>query len=227
MSWMTSSAACRVRTGLRRVGLGRLTVFVLRCLGYEKLFTRSMRKAIEPGHCVWDVGASFGVYSRMFCEMCGPGGAVYAFEPLPDTVARLRTNTSGLDRVRIMPVALSDTSGLAVIGRGGDVDAAAEARRRNGIGVMLRRGDELVDTGRVALPDVVKIDVAGHELEVLRGMRSILREPTLRHVFIKMHFAILHADDRAEVPEKIEMLLRAVGFDLAWIDHAHLHAYRA
>ncbi|MFC7737800.1 FkbM family methyltransferase [Roseomonas sp. GCM10028921] len=110
---MTSSTAMRLRAVLRRAGLVRLAMMVLRAIGYEQLFTRAMTRVISRGDCVWNVGANVGHYSRIFPERVGPNSVVSAFEPLPETVDRLRENVADLEGVRIMPFALSASSGAA------------------------------------------------------------------------------------------------------------------
>jgi FkbM family methyltransferase len=235
---MTGATARHVRSGLRRVGLIKLAMVVLRKLGYEQLFTKAMQKVTRAGDCVWDIGANIGVYSRMFGELTAPNGRVYAFEPFPETVSRLKGNVSGNPRIKVMPFALSDSPGTATIERGTDEDAATarisdtdtDTDTGNGSGsvrIVLENGDALVRTGQATVPDVIKIDVEGHELEVLRGMRDVLAQQTLKHIFIEVHFAILHADNRSYVPAELERLLRAHGFSLRWVDQSHLHAFRA
>jgi FkbM family methyltransferase len=227
---MTGATARHVRSGLRRVGLIKLAMIVLRKLGYEQLFTKAMQKVTRAGYCVWDIGANVGVYSRMFGELTGPNGMVYAFEPLPETVGRLKSNVSSNPRIKVMPFALSDSSGSATIERGNDEEAAtariSDADGEDGIEIVLEKGDALVRTRQAAVPHVIKIDVEGHELEVLRGMQEVLAQQTLKHIFIEVHFAILHADNRSHVPTEIESLLRAHGFNLKWVDQSHMHAFR-
>jgi FkbM family methyltransferase len=157
---------------------------------------------------------------------------VYAFEPLPETLGYLKNNTAGLPRVCVMPFALSNVAGSTVIERGDDEDAATARLARGaggagGIEVMLERGDTLVEGGQVAAPHVIKIDVEGHELEVLFGLQEVLKRPSLKHIFIEVHFAILQSDQRTDVPAEIERILRGSGFKLAWVDQSHLHAFRA
>jgi FkbM family methyltransferase len=147
---MTGAAARNLRSGLRRIGLIKLALVVLRKLGYKQLFTKAMQKVTKAEYCVWDIGASIGVYSKMFGELTAPNGMVYAFEPLPETVGRLKSNVSSNPRIRIMPFALSDSSGTATIERGTDEDAATVrisnvAEDASGsINICLERGDALV-----------------------------------------------------------------------------------
>src|SRR5262249_26999290 len=110
----------------------------------------------------------------------------------------------------------------------GDEDQLATARIAEGdaVPIELQTGDNVISIGAAGLPAMVKIDVEGHELEVLRGMGQVLRAGTLRDVFIEVHFAIFEATGRSEKPALIERLLSDCGFKLQWIDQSHLHAYR-
>ncbi|NEQ84963.1 MAG: FkbM family methyltransferase [Moorea sp. SIO2I5] len=40
-------------------------------------------------------------------------------------------------------------------------------------------------------PNILKIDVEGFEIEVLKGMQTVLASSTLRAVFIEVHFKLL------------------------------------
>lgn len=229
MSWMTSDTALRVRSIVRQLGLTRVAMSGLRQFGYEALLTRSMRRAVQPGDCVWDVGANLGFYARIFEELAAPGGTVIAFEPMPHTVDRLRETVGDLPAIRVMPLALSDRSGEVMADPGDHADGAtariAEAPA-DGVAIRIERGEDLVRRDLAPPPNVMKIDVEGHELEVLHGMGALLSRTALRHIFIEIHFAILHAAGRPEVPAAIEQLLRSSGFAIAWVDQSHLRASR-
>nr|WP_274607310.1 FkbM family methyltransferase [Paracraurococcus ruber] len=204
----------------------------LRRLGYEVVLRGVVRRVIRPGDCVWDVGANRGLYTRMFGEKVGPDGTVVAFEPVPHTAERLRAAVADLPRVRTLPLALSDSSGdlAADLGDHPDAETARIFSAHAGEGdVMFRaeRGDDLVREGIVPRPQIVKIDVEGHELEVLQGMEEVLSNPSLRHLFIEVHFAILGMTDRQDVPTTIVRLLEAKGYRLRWVDQSHVWAARA
>jgi FkbM family methyltransferase len=191
------------------------------------LLTKAMAARVLPGACVWDVGANVGHYTRLFSERVGSAGRVYAFEPLPVTVAKLTAAASGLDNVSILPVALSDRTGKAAINPGdGDQLATARIEERGAVSIELQTGDNMILLGAVDLPAMVKIDVEGHEFEVLRGMRRVLCTGNLRDIFIEVHFAIFGATGRSDKPALIERLLSDHDFKLRWIDQSHLHAYR-
>ena len=75
-------------------------------------------------------------------------------------------------------------------------------------------------------PTIVKIDVEGYELEVLRGMPKVLAEHSLRSVFVEVHSAIMEANGLKDGGDKIVRLLASSGFKITWLDFSHLMAVR-
>jgi FkbM family methyltransferase len=119
----------------------------------------------------WDVGAHTGVFSLIVAAV-NPSARIRAFEPNPAVVPLLLGNlaANGLPSGILVPVALSDVTGVAHLEVPGDVTAAHVATE--GVEIRTMRGDDVDDGSAVGL---VKIDVEGHELEVLRGMERVLR----------------------------------------------------
>lgn len=129
------------------------------------------RKQVCRGTAL-DVGAWYGPWSYWLARCFA---RVHAFEPNPDLA---RSLTRGLpSNVSVHPVAASDQSGTAQLtvplgGRG------TEGRARLG---HLDDGGRPVTVETRRLDDfgfedvrVVKIDVEGHELDVLRGAQDLL-----------------------------------------------------
>ena len=75
-------------------GLVSAAMRLLRSLGYEQLLTKAMAARLPPGSWVWDVGANVGYYTKL-SQRVGSSGRVYAFEPLPATVATLTAAAGG------------------------------------------------------------------------------------------------------------------------------------
>jgi hypothetical protein len=79
--------------------------------------------------------------------------------------------------------------------------------------------------GDLAKPDVVKIDVEGFELEVIRGMRSVLG--SVRAAFIEVHFGLLEERGMRQAPSEIVAELKGLGFNtVKWVDASHIMAIR-
>jgi len=132
----------------------------------RKVFCSLIRK----GMTVVDVGACVG-YTVLASKRVGDNGSVFAFEPDPVRYEALceTVRVNKLKNVKVFNLAVADTDELKV-GRM-DLDIAATNDQKETVKAMPL--DSIVE-----FADVVKIDVVGHELTVLRSMRRILREGT-------------------------------------------------
>jgi FkbM family methyltransferase len=134
---------------------------------------------------VIDVGARCGDMTLLFAERVGPSGRLVAYEPHPENLELLRQEVGHLPNVTIRPLALADAQGeltfaypeLRAWGSAEpalrDAYLAAGAERLTLPATTL---DAEVEEGHAPLPDLVKIDVEGLELAVIRGMDRVLSE---------------------------------------------------
>lgn len=228
MSFQTNPLVIRFRNGARKLGLTRYLSLILQGRNYEKAFDDAMFGAIKVGDTVWDVGANVGYYTRRFAEAVMPGGSVFAFEPFPATVERLRSEVGSINGVSIISSALGSTLHKMSMQAGGDSLGATNRLVDSGAGhvVQVSTGDCILSSGVASIPNIIKIDTEGFELDVLMGMSALLEELALRAVFIEVHFGILSDRGMRDAPGEIENLLKAKGFSLRWVDPSHLAAYR-
>lgn len=136
---------------------------------------RFLRTFLRPGQVVVDVGANIGTHAIVAALRVGPTGRVYACEAHPATAAFLRRNIrlNGLEPiVEAIDSAIGETAGQAVFSdyRSDDQNHVTTACA-DGIAVSVRTLDSLVPNGNI---DLLKIDVEGFELMVLRGARATL-----------------------------------------------------
>ena len=195
---------------------------------YEQKFRDLLLTNIREGDLVWDVGANVGLYTRLFVDRVGRDGKVIAFEPSPRAFAQLQSLFATEPSVILQGVALSDFDGEAdffVAERGSTVTDSLVFRAGNSASIrtLVRRGDSICSFNP---PAIIKIDVEGAELEVLKGMTETLRTPGLRGVFVEVHFLALAQRGMRAAPVEIQKILQQAGFDVFWTDASHIAGLR-
>lgn len=142
-------------------------------------------ETLKPGMCFVDVGANEGFYTMYAARKVGSLGRVFSFEPSYRERSWLERNvrTNQLTNVQVLPLALADAKGNAVLNL-----ADAEHNGQNTLGSFGHKGvacvesvevelatlDDLRESGRIPKIDVIKIDVEGAELRVLKGARKTI-----------------------------------------------------
>ena len=177
---------------------------------------RRFAELVKPGAVVYDIGAHVGFYTLLAATRVGPRGRVVAFEPLPRNLAFLRMHVSmnGMTNVVIQAVAVADHHGIQ---RFDDSAGPSEGHlaAEGSLVVECVTLDELVASGEIPPPDLIKIDVEGAELMVLRAGEATIRthKPI---IFLATHGADVHAPCCA--------WLEDVGYRLTNLDGESIHA---
>jgi FkbM family methyltransferase len=143
--------------------------------------------ALRPGDLFVDVGSNIGSYSILVAA--GAKANVIAVEPIPETFSSLLTNIRINDlgsSISTYCVGLSDKPGTLLFTTALDsvnhVLADGEAAQSEAINVMTL--DALCAQRSPAL---IKIDVEGHEMAVLKGAETTLANPALLAVIIELN----------------------------------------
>lgn len=187
---------------------------------YERLETQIVRRLLRPGMTFLDVGANVGYYSAMAAECVGPEGRVIAFEPAEYAFFRLRrmVSVNRLTWVKVYPCGLSDAPGQMTLYGGAEDDPL-----RNHTATMVpnenphRRLVEIDTLDRFAERleirhiDLIKIDVDGLEMQVLRGAEELIDDGRIDHILIECNEYWLERmnTSTAEITEH----LRSKGFN--------------
>ena len=151
---------------------------------------QAFRDAVCRGATVLDVGANVGAYTLLFAIWAGPDGRVFAFEPAPASLAGLRRQlqlNQLAGRVEVVPVAIAGTVGTAdfICDGASGANALGSGSTTGAIPVATTSLDAFCGE-RGLSPDVIKIDVEGAELDVLRGGRATLAGPGVQ-TFLEFH----------------------------------------
>jgi len=141
-----------------------------------------LRRLIQPGQKVIDIGANYGVYTVSIAQAVGPSGHVWAFEPASATAGFLGESlaANGFGNVTLERCALSGVAGSARL----SVHSHAE------LNALIRDAGSTEPAETVPLvtldgyaekagwPDIdfVKMDAEGEEVHILRGGNRFLTE---------------------------------------------------
>lgn len=138
---------------------------------YERRLSRHVDGLLRPGDLAFDVGSHLGYFGILMATAVGPAGRVVCFEPDPGLHDALEGNVS---RNRELIPAEVAVARLAVgAGRGTtSFEAGGHSTRgrlsdSGGVEVEVITLDDAFE--RFGAPRFVKVDVEGHELDVLEG----------------------------------------------------------
>jgi len=165
----------------------------------------------KSGDTLLDVGANIGYVSACFLKNI-PGSPVIAIEPQPIVVDLLRKNLSQfVSRAQVLPVALSDHDGSTHFhinsnNRGASrmVDAHGPSTQQ----VEMWSVSKLLATTKVSRIDLIKLDVEGHEEQVLVGLRPALEQFRPRAILFEDH------SKKSAPSQQIGIILRSAHYEV-------------
>lgn len=170
--------------------------------------TETIFRLASPGELAVDVGANIGYMTAVFAACIGslPGGSVLAIEAHPEIFEELKYNVENWRKVltnvklEIQQIAISDERGKVTLG----IPNSFATNR--GLAAVLNRNDankhldlnswQTVTVDSVSLDDllpaplkigVLKLDVEGHEISVLKGAKKLLKEQRIRDCVFEEH----------------------------------------
>jgi FkbM family methyltransferase len=162
---------------------------------YERDLQLLLDAILRPGDTFIDVGANLGFVTLHAASRVGPGGRVIAFEPQSACCARIARliDINQIKHIEIHNVGLSDKPGELTLKLPGGISALATFAWDESVDgpevsntalVQLLVADDVV-RDRIIGNLMIKIDVEGFELFVIRGLDETIR----RHrppMFIEM-----------------------------------------
>lgn len=198
----------------------RLEAEKIASLDFEKNLLEKFLAQINPGDTILDIGANIGLYTLPSALKTGKNGIVHSFEPVPLWFDRLKDNLelNGISNATIHNIGLSNTTGTHTMtmkntqgsGMGSIVenyDSHIDENKREMLTIQLEQGDSFLDKQSILSPNVVKIDVEGAELMVIKGLENSLKNESCRFLMCEVHPAYLN-----EPPERVEELLAEYNF---------------
>lgn len=195
-----------VRGGEQDISLFGATLRIERRaeLGYLKAFECAQRTivfrdeaapllnlalSLQSGDTFLDLGANVGLYSAVLARAVRflPGVRFYAFEPCPETAARLRASVCGLP-VEVFELGLSDHNGEITFCEGASSGVFSPLQDHSEFQIPTKT--RIIPVARLdSLPIagdslVMKIDVENHERQVLEGAEGLFRAGRVKVVYV-------------------------------------------
>jgi len=170
----------------------------------EEKQTIEFTNQLRSNDTVFDVGANVGYYSVIASKIIGTKGTVIAFEPVVRNLHYLykHVELNNLRNVMILPFACSDTSSFETFSFG---FSSAEGHLIQSNSNIMQKFDpesvafvctitidDFVDNTGVG-PSVIKIDVEGAELSVLKGAERTLSTVKPK-IFLSVHTSELEIE---------------------------------
>jgi FkbM family methyltransferase len=182
-----------------------------------------IEESMGSGGVLYDIGANVGTFSLVAAKVCGRRGTVVAFEPGFASYAHLCGNIV-LNRCEAIiipvPLAVAGASGLGSF-RYLSLDPGqsrhdfkqnawdpneADTPKRYVQPILSMTLDAVIATFSLPVPNYLKVDVDGGEIDVLQGAAQTLANPALRSILIEI--------DESQTDTVLPMLDRS-GFALA------------
>jgi FkbM family methyltransferase len=175
---------------------------------------------VQQGFNVLDVGAYIGVYTLKTAKKTGFGGRVISVEPEGENFRFLLKNIklNGFDNITPVRGALSDFEGVGslFLSAYGSGEHSMLLRSQKKLKIPVHTVDGLMRKLRIDSLDIMKIDVEGTEIQVLKGSNQMLKERRIRRVVV----AAYHYPDECS---EVSNLLRAFNYTIV-VDECYVYA---
>ncbi len=199
---------------------------------FEPGTAKTLQELVKPGDVVFDIGANIGAHTLRLAQSVGPAGKVYAFEPADFAFAKLKRNLALNPELELrtspqqllLAATLSQEVEHEIYASWplGTVDSVHPKHRGRLVSTkhaVVETLDGFAEKHGIARLDLIKMDVDGHELSVLRGgLQTLLR---FHPVLVMEMSPYVHLEQHSSFAEFVE-LLKSAGYSLRNADNGML-----
>lgn len=172
---------------------------------YEAGVLRIFDKILKPGDKVLDVGANIGLMTLFAANRIGSNGEVHSFEPEPDTFTILSKNVllNKKRNIRLNNVALGAEEKEGIIYPNFDVNRGASSivKKDTTVGkpIKIVTLDQYLQQKNLSKISLIKIDIEGYELEMLKGGENLLKSEDAPIICIEYSQDVEHVKEVGDV----------------------------
>ena len=148
--------------------------------------------AMPPGECFVDIGANLGLFTMVASRHLGPDGRVVAFEPNQATFADLAGNlaANGCTNVVTLCAGVSNATARVAFDPGPAGHSGVARISDTGSSAIMVLGSaqvaDLIRNVAAGRRITIKIDVEGHENQVIDALMPLLGDPQVARMIVEV-----------------------------------------
>lgn len=182
----------------------------------------AIRCQVDQLNTIIDVGANQGQFALAASESY-PQSFIYSFEPVPHVFRRLQNNTKRNTRIRHFPFGLGDEDGdinffenqyshassalpLSKV----QSELFSNTNSVTATTIAIRKLDTIIDEIEIRSPLLLKLDVQGYEVDVLRGGKGFLKH--VDYLLVEVSFVPMYEGEL--LFDEMHSFIKENGFEL-------------
>jgi FkbM family methyltransferase len=187
---------------------------------FERFTVKTLQKLVKHDDVVFDVGANIGAHTLGLARSVGPAGRVFAFEPTDFAFAKLKRNLALNPDLDARTLASQVLLAAAPAEHSQpEIYASWPLKKQHAVhpkhrgrlvttrGAVVNTLDRFVAQHPIPRLDLIKIDVDGHELPVLRGGLGVLEK--FHPVLVMEMSPYVHAEEQNSFADLVTLLCDA------------------
>ncbi|WP_443938109.1 FkbM family methyltransferase [Pedobacter sp. MW01-1-1] len=199
---------------------GTITTFLninhklLKFIPNGRYLTLDLKRAKININTIFDVGANIGQTAVSFVAAF-PGATIYCFEPVASTFKILEENTKKYENIHISKTALGAENKTVFIYENADSEINSVKKQisptdQKAISINILEGQSFCNLKSLKAIDLIKIDVEGYEIEVLKGFDADFLSAKVQCIYAEVGFD--RSDELKTMFSDINDYLSKLGF---------------
>jgi len=194
---------------------------------HEPIHTELLSRELKKGMICLDIGSNIGYFALLESKKVGNTGKIIAIEPSPMNFKQLKKNVMLQENsnIEIHNFACGDYDGLTKFSVSeisnwsrivGEKDLGSD-KILSIVDIPIKKMDSFLETNPLSTIDVIRMDVEGHECQVIKGMLNTINKYKPL-VVLEFHTSILDVEDAKKIFEK----LKKMGYQVKYFFHREL-----